>query len=211
MRDEEGVVLPIPGDVAREAGLEERLDVVVSIRREPAEPLPDADGVRVYDESGEGRCIEEDRVCRLRTDPVEPEQLAPYRFEVPREEPIEVPARGSKKVSAESFQPSRLLAVEPRRPNESTDRPERGRRERARFEQTRSPEILDGSLHVSPGGLRHEEGPDDDLERRLRGPPVLRPESPGESVEHGTQFRHAGCNARSGKYLLRAHLPAPWV
>src|SRR3989304_10312365 len=77
MRDEEGVVLPIPGDVAREAGLEERLDVVVSIRREPAEPLPDADRVRVGDERGEPRCIEEDRVCRLRTDPVEPEQLAP--------------------------------------------------------------------------------------------------------------------------------------
>src|SRR5205823_10113495 len=56
----------------------------------------------------------------------------------------------------------------------SPDRGDRGRGEGADLQETGGFQVPDGGRDVPPGGLWHQERPDDDLERGIRGPPALR-------------------------------------
>src|SRR3989449_9607694 len=63
-------------------------------------------------------------------------------------------------------------------------------RERPNLQKTSSLQISDRDLHVPPGGLLHEECPDDRLEGRLGGPPVLRSSGIEEGFVDGSRPIH---------------------
>jgi len=146
--------------------------------------LPDEDAaregdIRVVDESGE-------------------DYLYPAKDFVVIEVPAEVHEPGAEPLQAAGFcaVQSRGTYLGPEDWDGRVGDPGRG-------QEPRALQVPDRRFDVPPRGLLHQERPDNHLEPRLRGPPVLWPESPEELLVRRERHVHIHWeNAPRGKRFL---------
>src|SRR5713226_169660 len=121
--------------------------------------------------------IQQNRVRRLRSYPVEREQFLPKFGRWPREHPRKRPAVTLIEKAHKRFQPLRFLPEVTRRANQLLKLRLRRAPDSADRQKPRSPKVAERPLNVRPRSVLRQVGPDNYLEPRLRRPPVL--SSPG--------------------------------
>ena len=104
-------------NVPREIRLEVRPDLLVPSARVPSVAPKDADRVRVHDEYGTAKRVEEDRIGRLRADPPDREQVRSKPIRAVTPHPGEAAAVSAIQVCDEGVELARLLAKVTRRTN----------------------------------------------------------------------------------------------
>src|SRR5438046_3485733 len=151
------------------------LDIGVVVRVEEADPASDPDRVRVDWKDRVAARVEEDRVRGLRAHAALREQVVAHRLERAIEVSAQVSSRANQEVAAEISEPRRLRPVQARDSHLLPDDGDRSRGKRSHVEEARLLQVTDRFGYIPPGRLLHEEPADDHLERRIRGPPMLRP------------------------------------
>src|SRR5207249_789117 len=150
-------------------------DIAVVVRVEEADPASDPDRVRVDHKGGMAARVEEDRIRGLRAHAALREQVLAHGLERAIEVSAQIASRASQEVAADISEPRRLRSVQARDLHVLADDGDRSRGKRSHVEEARLFQVTDRFGHIPPGSLLHEERADDHLERRIRGPPMLRP------------------------------------
>ena len=204
MAHEERVVLPIRHQVPGNLFLEVPLDRAIFAGPEESDPAADPFGVRVDDKDRVAAGVEEDRVRGLRADATLCEQVRADDIGGTGEVTSKIASGTVEQMTAERSETSGFRLVQACDLHVSSDGGHGRFRERPNLQKTSSLQISDRDLDVPPGGLLHEECPDDRLEGRLGGPPVLRSVVVEEAFVDGSRPIHlVAAMMRQGLRIVR--------